>query len=131
MGIKFTQYDAQSIDIERYPSSLAVSIIKLFVTKVKVLDPKKFLELVKRLEQEKSEREQHFEKDDDVYRETFLNENNILDFLKIAEKEARIKDKNTPKINYLELYQQYEDRQNALFKKDRLSKKKKTRSSFS
>ena len=72
-----------------------------------MLDPKKFLELVKRLEQEKSEREQHFEKDDDVYRETFLNENNILDFLKIAEKEARIKDKNTPKINYLELYQIY------------------------
>ena len=82
-----------------------------------MLDPKKFLELVKRLEQEKSEREQHFEKDDDVYRETFLNENNILDFLKIAEKEARTKDKNTAKINYLELYQQYEDRQTPFLEK--------------
>ena len=98
-----------------------------------MLDPKKFLELVKRLEEEKSEREQYFEKEDDAYRETFLNENNILDFLKIAEKEARTKDKNTAKINYLELYQQYEDRQNALFRKDRLKHskgKKKARSSF-
>ena len=99
-----------------------------------MLDPKKFLELVKRLEQEKDKREQYFEKEDDVYRETFLNENNILDFLKLAEKEARMKDKNTAKINYLELYQHYEDRQNALFRKDRLKHskgKKKTRSSFS
>ena len=40
-----------------------------------MLDPKKFLELVKRLEQEKDKREQYFEKEDDVYRETFLNEN--------------------------------------------------------
>ena len=98
-----------------------------------MLDPKKFLELVNKLEQEKNEREQHFEKEDDVYRETFLNENNILDFLKIAEKEARTKDRNTSKINYLELYQQYEDRQNDLFRKDRLKHtkgKKKTKSSF-
>ena len=43
-----------------------------------MLDPKKFLELVKRLEQEKDKREQYFEKEDDVYRETFLNENNFI-----------------------------------------------------
>ena len=94
------------------------------------MDPKKFLEFVKRAEEVRHEKEQSSESDD-AYRETFLNENNILDFLKIAEKEAKVKDLQTGKINYLELYQEYEDRQIALFRKDRLipSKGKKKRKS--
>ncbi len=88
-----------------------------------MLNPKKFLEFVQKEEERKLEKEEHFGKDD-AYRETFLNENNILNFLKIAEKEAKIADRKINRINYLELYQQYTDRQAYLFKKDRLKHSK-------
>ena len=93
-----------------------------------MLDPKKLLEFIKKEEERKLEKEEHFGKDD-VYRETFLDENNILDFLKIAEKEARVADRKAKRINYLELYQQYSDRQVSLLKEDRLNplKRKKKR----
>ena len=94
---------------------------------MKILDPKKFVEFVKKVEEEGKTKEQEFD-EDDAYRETFLNENNILDFLRIAEKEARKKDQQTGVINYIELYQQYEDRQITLFRTDRLKNgKKKTK----
>ena len=91
---------------------------------MKILDPKKFVEFVKKVEEEGKTKEQEFD-EDDAYRETFLNENNILDFLRIAEKEARKKDQQTGVINYIELYQQYEDRQITLFRTDRLKNGKK------
>ena len=98
------------------------------LTKENVLDPKKFLEFVKKEEERMLEKEEHFGKDD-AYRETFLNEDNILDFLKIAEREARVADRKMKRINYLELYREYSDRQASLFKEDRLnpSKRKKKR----
>ena len=93
-----------------------------------MLDPKKFLEFVKKEEERKLEKEEHFGKDD-AYRETFLDEDNILDFLKIAEKEARVADRKAKRLNYLELYHQYSDRQASLLKEDRLNplKRKKKR----
>ena len=93
-----------------------------------MLDPKKFLEFVKKEEERKLEKEEHFGKDD-AYRETFLDEDNILDFLKIAEKEARVADRKAKRINYLELYHEYSDRQASIFKEDRLNplKRKKKR----
>ena len=93
-----------------------------------MLDPKKFLEFVKKEEEKKLEKEEHFGKDD-AYRETFLDEDNILDFLKIAEKEVMVADRKANRLNYLDLYHQYSDRQVSLFREDRLNplKRKKKR----
>tara|TARA_B100000029_G_scaffold439584_1_gene456221 strand:+ start:729 stop:1016 length:288 start_codon:yes stop_codon:yes gene_type:complete len=95
------------------------------------LDPKKFLEFVKRIDEEEKEREG---KEKDAYKETFKEDSNILDFLRIAEEEAIAKDERTGVINYLEMYNQFEERQLKVAREDRLKgnkKKKPKKSPFS
>ena len=92
------------------------------------MDPKKFLEFVKRIEDDEKERV-HQEKDN--YKETFKDDSNIIDFLRIAEEEALAKDEKTGVINYLEMYNQFEERQLKVSREDRLNagKKKKVKKS--
>ena len=92
------------------------------------MDPKKFIEFVKRIEDDEKERV-HQEKD--TYKETFKDDSNIIDFLRIAEEEALAKDERTGVINYLEMYNQFEERQLKVSREDRLNagKKKKVKKS--
>jgi hypothetical protein len=95
------------------------------------LDSKKFLELDKRVEHEKKKRDIE---EKNAYQETFLDDSNLLDFLRIAEEEAEEKEGSVETLNYIEIYNEFKERQLKVAREDRLNstkKKKQKKSPFS
>jgi len=95
------------------------------------LDSKKFLELDKRVEDEEKKRDIQKK---NAYQETFRDDSNLLDFLRIAEEEAEEKEGSVGILNYIEIYNEFKERQLKVAREDRLNstkKKKQKKSPFS
>lgn len=86
---------------------------------------KKFLEFMRRIDKEKKERKNE---EKNVYEETFKEEENILDFLRIVEEEALTKDERIDVINYLEMRTKFGERQVKISREDILKASKKRKS---
>ncbi len=95
------------------------------------MDSKKFLELDKRVEHEEKKRNAQ---EKNAYEETFRDDSNLLDFLRIAEEEAKEKEDCIKTLNYVEIYNEFRERQLKVAREDRLNstkKKKQKKSPFS